>query len=205
VFEQSGVRLVLSFTTPSLLNAAEERPEIVSQPVTFLEFDVSSTDDQPHKVSLYYDNTAEIVVNSVTESVVWDRLNESTLSVMQIGTEAQNVLGNKGDRIRINWGHFLVVTDPVHTGANNRFCGALECRDTFVNSGVLPDKDDMRMPRQCNDDWPVIAVLFPEFVVSKDHMDPKWILLTIDEVLAVDYFGEKIEPYWKSFYGSSCM
>ena len=45
---------------------------IFSRPVTYLSWQVKSTDGKAHEVQLYYDNTAELVVsNAKTEKVTW--------------------------------------------------------------------------------------------------------------------------------------
>jgi len=38
---------------------------------TYLTLEASTYDGKTHDVQIYYDNTAEIAVNSVTENVIW--------------------------------------------------------------------------------------------------------------------------------------
>jgi hypothetical protein len=52
-------------------------------------------DTNPHHIQLYYDNTAEIAVNTVDEYVKWARVRDpdGKIKVMSMGTSAQNILG----------------------------------------------------------------------------------------------------------------
>src|SRR5437879_3384970 len=50
-FEAAGVHVTLTFTTPALLDDLD----VLARPVTYLTWDVRSTDGQPHDVSLYFD------------------------------------------------------------------------------------------------------------------------------------------------------
>ena len=68
-FQASGVRLQLTFLTPLLPGDLD----LVARPVTYLCWEVGSIDQREHEVSLYYDNSAELVVNKPKQPVVWSR------------------------------------------------------------------------------------------------------------------------------------
>jgi hypothetical protein len=58
-FEGGGVRVALAFMTPLL----PEDLMVFSRPVTYLSWDVTSTDGKEHAVKVYFDDTADLVVN----------------------------------------------------------------------------------------------------------------------------------------------
>jgi hypothetical protein len=66
-FDGNGVSLVVNFTTPAI----PDDIKMLSLPLTYISFTVYATDGQAHSVQVYYDNTAELVVNSVDEYVTW--------------------------------------------------------------------------------------------------------------------------------------
>jgi hypothetical protein len=69
-FEGSGVRITLEFMNPLL----PDDLMVFSRPVTYLTWETAAIDGKKHDVQLYYDNTAELVVNNPrTEKVVWSR------------------------------------------------------------------------------------------------------------------------------------
>src|SRR6185369_3966597 len=68
-FDTAGVRIGLTFMTPLLPHDLD----ILSRPISYLTWEVSAIDAKQHDVSLYCDHTAELVVNSPDQKVVWTR------------------------------------------------------------------------------------------------------------------------------------
>jgi hypothetical protein len=65
-FAEGGVGLIVSFSTPLLTHDYD----LLSRPITYITFDLISLDGNSHSVQLYYDNTAEIAVNTVDVSLI---------------------------------------------------------------------------------------------------------------------------------------
>ena len=94
-FEGAGVRVNLSFMTPLL----PEDLMVFSRPVTYLTWQVNSTDGKDHTVQIHYDNTAELVVNNVkTEQVTWASEKIEDIDTMKVGSVEQPVLWKKRRR-----------------------------------------------------------------------------------------------------------
>src|SRR5687767_10122961 len=87
-FEQSGVRLDLTFLTPAL----PQDLDVLSRPVTYVVFEARSTDGRPHDVSLYFDAGAQLAVNTVEQRVTWSRAKIDELAVLRLGSLEQPVL-----------------------------------------------------------------------------------------------------------------
>ncbi len=104
-FEASGVHITLTFLTPMLPSDLD----LMSWPVTYLTWKVRSVDGKQHQVSLEYDNTAQLVVNTDDEPVEWQHDSAGGLSVLRMGTQAQPVLQKHGDDLRIDWGYLYVA------------------------------------------------------------------------------------------------
>ena len=68
-FEGGGVHVTLTFLTPLLPSDLD----LMSWPVTYLSWQIRSVDGKPHQVSIEYDNTAQLVVNTEDEPVVWQQ------------------------------------------------------------------------------------------------------------------------------------
>ena len=103
-FESAGVHMQLTFLTPMLPSDLD----LVARPVTYLAWTVHSTDERQHDVSLYYDNSAELVVNKAKQAVVWSRPEVPGMKVMRFGSKGQPVLKRAGDNLRIDWGYFYL-------------------------------------------------------------------------------------------------
>ena len=64
-FEQSGVRLTVSFLSPLL----PKDLDLLSRPVTYVTFDAAATDDRSHSVKVYFDATGEWAVDRPNQVV----------------------------------------------------------------------------------------------------------------------------------------
>ncbi|TLY31753.1 MAG: DUF4965 domain-containing protein [Ignavibacteria bacterium] len=58
-----------------------------------------------HFVSLYFDHSAELVVNSSGQKVIWSRNQIENMTVLRMGSVEQPVLQKSGDDLRIDWGY----------------------------------------------------------------------------------------------------
>jgi hypothetical protein len=190
-FEQNGVRIDLTFLSPLIPYDLD----LLSRPVMYLTWDVVSTDGSPHNVSLYYDNSAELVVNTARQQVAWSRFHLDSMDVLRMGSQEQPILQKSGDNLRIDWGYMFVgVPDEfAHTTVISSDDLA---RNGFARSGVLPNSDDLRMPRAASDDWPVMAVAFDLGKVGSVAVSRR-IILAYDEMYSVEYFERKLRPYWR--------
>ncbi len=191
LFDGHGVAVKMTFLTPLLPKSLG----VLSRPVTYLSWEVSSTDAQPHDVSLYIDNSAEIAVNTTAEKVVWSRLQCKGLDVLSIGTQAQPVLGSSGDDLRINWGYFYLASASAD-GAQEVIAAHNIARKQFAKLGTLPADDDMRMPRSADDEWPVLAKIFRLGHVGASTVS-RHVLLAYDDQYSIEFLNRKLRPYWR--------
>src|SRR5581483_8127266 len=107
-FEGAGIHLSLTFFTPAL----PQDLDVLSRPVTYLSWDVRSSDGQPHTTSIYFDASAQLATNTGDDTVVWGRERVGDMQALRIGTNAQPVLAKSGDNLRIDWGWLYVAVPP---------------------------------------------------------------------------------------------
>jgi hypothetical protein len=190
-FEGHGIVLDVEFLSPLL----PEDLDLLTRPVTYVTFTLHATDENEHSVDIYFDNTAEFVVNKANQKVIAARHHFEDIELLSFQSTEQLVLAKKGDNVRIDWGiQYLAIP-----GAKQRetCISATELsRSTFVHHGILPDSDDTRFPRAANDDWPSISTIF-SFDKVNSHLVSRHILLAYDELYAVEYFHRKLKPFWK--------
>ena len=191
-FSSSTIRLDLTFLTPLL----PQDLMVLSQPVGYISWRVSSHDGNSHDVALYFDNSGELAVNTSDEKVVWARFDESLCEVLSLGTQAQPILQQSGDNLRINWGYVNLVV-PKSENARIVVAGDDSARGSFLHDGTVPSYDDMRFPRRANDEWPVLACKFDLGVVKETAVE-RFIALAYDDQYSIEYFGRKLRPYWRS-------
>lgn len=190
-FEGHGLHVTLTFMSPLL----PTNLEVLSRPVTYLSWQVRSVDHKQHDVSLYYDNTAELVVNTLDEPVVWSRPEVNGMAVERMGSKAQDVLGKSGDDLRIDWGYLFLAAIKDNGAAENVSAEGVS-RDRFIATGSVAGPDDTAMPRAASDRTPVMAVSFQLGGVG-DAAIERHIMLAYDDGFSVELLHRRLKPYWR--------
>ncbi len=197
-FEAEGVELKLRFTTPFLPSDFR----LLVSPVTFLSYEVRSLDSSSHDVSIYFDVSAEWVVNDPNQEVLWRRIPEKIagMELLQFGSKDQPILAESGDNRRIDWG-YLYVGLPATEGNRSVIATANDARDSFVKDGTIGQNDDKNMPRPANKDWPVIACTMNVPGVKAEPIQ-RVLILAYDDIFSIEYMYHRLRPWWAKEYGS---
>src|SRR5579871_2089685 len=142
-FSGAGIKLNLTFLTPALPNDLD----VLSRPVTYLDWTASSIDGAAHSVQIYFDASNELVVNTPDQPVVWSRFLLDGEPVLRLGSKDQPVLGKRGDDLRIDWGYLYLMADR-HNGLTSETGMHADTLNAFLSTGKLAESDDMsdRMP-----------------------------------------------------------
>ena len=190
-FEAAGVALNLTFLTPALLHDLE----VLARPVTYVIFEARSIDGQPHEVSIYLDCSSEWTVNTVEQAVSGGRCRVGKMQVVRVGSQDQPVLRTYGDDHRMDWGYFYLAL-PGSVKGDVALCADRPCREEFLRSGLLPENDDMTMPRPVKKLSPVLACRLELGKVgalpSSGH-----VLLAYDDIFTVEYMQRRLPPSWR--------
>ncbi|MBC8079287.1 MAG: DUF4965 domain-containing protein, partial [Gorillibacterium sp.] len=189
-YEESGIGLKVSFTSPLLIDDLN----LLSRPASYISLAVHSVDGKPHSVQIYFDVTGEWCVNSSDQKVVWQKSEVGELAVLQMSHNEQNVLNQSGDDVRIDWGQFyLAVRGSLHTHTH---IDSAAIRKDFVRKGEIKPTTGWIMPQAVMDKTPVMACIFNIGEVGVAEIS-NVIVLAYDDVYAIEYFGEKLQAYWK--------
>jgi len=186
-FQAGQVTLRVIFLTPAL----PKDLDILSRPVTYLDFTASAQGD--HEVSIFLDVDPVIAVNTPDEAVTWGRSRAQGLTVLNVGSRDQRVLNRPGDDLRIDWGYFRLAV-PDSAGAQ-----LVETRDalhSFAATGELPAVDDMDMPRMPREHAAHLTAALPMGKLSATPVS-RHVLLAYTEDYAIEYLGQKLRPYWQ--------
>lgn len=170
----------------------------LSRPVYYVSAQVSSLDQKSHHVVLYLDASAQHVVNTYDQQVAWSSWTSNGFNGVKIGSAEQKVLGSKGDGVNIDWG-YLHMASPSNDSSTTLYAGSAQStRASFLSSSRLPASPDLRMPRACQDDLPVLATVHD--FGSIDSPSTHTILLAYDDVKSVYYFGSEFGALWTHSY-----
>jgi hypothetical protein len=190
IFAKTGVRLALTFFTPAL----PDDLDVLSRPVTYLSWDVSSMDGKTHEVSIYLDADPLLAIDNPGQQVIWTRARVGSLAVLSAGSRDQRVLERSGDNVRIDWGYFhLAVPDRDKAS----LAESSEAMASFIASGSLPGSDDLEMPQApSRDEAAHLAVVFPISVQASQSVS-RHVLLSYTEGYAIEYLNRKLRPFWQ--------
>ena len=105
-FEENGVRLKLTFTSPLIPSDLY----LLTRPVSYLEVSREITDRKRHTVSVKIAVSEEICMDlrgddevTIEKLALTEKLNS-----VKMGTKSQKVLTRHGDSLRIEWGYFYL-------------------------------------------------------------------------------------------------
>jgi len=192
-FEAAGIQLTLTFTTPAL----PDDLDLLSRPITYLTWDVRSVDGRAHHVQIYLDVSSTLAVNTPEQKVVWSRAVLGDVQALSVGSQDQAMLTRSGDNLRIDWGYLYLALPPEQDIAS---CIGMDIdiRTAFVERGVLPEHDDLSMPRMVKDraPSPVLACLLDVGEVHAESVS-RFVVLAYDDRYSIEYFERRLRPYWR--------
>ena len=114
-FEDLGVRLEVKFTSPLL----PDDLDILSTPVSYVQFSVTSLDGKDHAVRLSLMATERHCVSGeYAPQMTSDFFQREDLQVGFMGQKRQSPLNASGDSVTIDWGYLFMASD--RGSINNR-------------------------------------------------------------------------------------
>ena len=141
--EALGVRLVMSFTSPLL----PDDLDVLSTPVSFVDFSVESTDGAPHEVKLCFQVNADLCHSGEEEPEMrQDFFEIGALNIGYMGRVKQMPLSGCGDRLTMDWGHVFLASEDEVDGDPQSVHVLLQVRKTArvpFTSHILVGYDDL--------------------------------------------------------------
>jgi hypothetical protein len=181
-FAGSGVKLELTFFTPAL----PEDLDVLSRPVTYIDWTFTATDGRDHSAALYFEAAPDLVVNTPDQPVVYSRYLLDGQPVLRMGSREQPVLAKRGDDLRIDWG-YLYLTAANSVGA---ILPRNEARAAFERDARLPDTDDFSEgPRALE-----IAMDLGSVAAAPVSRS---LILAYDDQYSIEYFQRRERPWWR--------
>jgi hypothetical protein len=188
----AGIELRVTFFTPLF----PQDLEVMSRPVTYLTWSAVSTDGKPHQVDLLLDVDPAIAVNDGAEQVTWSRSRVAGMTVLSTGTRDQAILNRSGDRIRQDWGYFHLAVPDSGQSTSVLSNGAAA---QFVQTGALPENDDLGMPRPAGGSAQIAAHVAVKLSLGSVASTPveRHVLLAYTDTYSIEYLGRRLRGYWQ--------
>lgn len=180
-FEGKGVALTLTFITPALPGDVD----LLSRPLTYVHYELRSTDGAKHQVSFDFKASSEIATNQGEQKVTatldpfGDKLPD--LTAVRVGSVDQQVLAKKGDDLRIDWGYLYLAADEktATAGAAMRDGGAMVKEGEEVAAASA-----------------VASLSFKPFEVA-DAPVSRTLMIGYDDEYSIQYMKQNLRPFWR--------
>lgn len=181
-FAGTGVELTLIFMTPAL----PDDLDVLSWPVTYVTYDVRSTDGKTHTVGANFTANPELVVNEPRQQVAGKVMKVGSLDVARFGSVEQPLLQKKGDDLRIDWGYFYlaVPTDSFNAPSDKDHLSIAATISELTYPGVGSNSI------QTADGFLGFGKVTAEPV-------SRYLILAYDDLYSIEYMRSKLRPYWR--------
>ncbi|HEY4874010.1 MAG TPA: DUF4965 domain-containing protein, partial [Puia sp.] len=185
-FSCGSVNLELNFLSPLLMNDLD----LLSTPVSYVNFKVTPTDEGMHEVQIFFSASANVAVDNEDQLVTTGSSKSEILSIIKTGTATQKILQKKGDDVRIDWGYFYLAaaTDKSSSVKIDDEKNALQ---SFVTN--KPSEKIESKPVEAKQ---IALTATFDFQVNVKPVE-KRVLLGYDDLNSVQYFNQNLQAWWK--------
>lgn len=178
MFKNEAVRINLKFLTPLL----PDRIDIMSRPVSYIEYDVEVIDSSEHNIEFVFGISAECCVNSYERQIIFGR----TACSLFCGNTKQNPLSETGDNVCIDWGYLHIAG----------------CNAKAVQIERFPIKSGKLTYHELNEDGVYNPFGDNVYMLAESEDTSGVITLAYDSIKAVEYFGEKLDEGYRKYFAS---
>ncbi|MBQ1964181.1 MAG: DUF4965 domain-containing protein [Tidjanibacter sp.] len=178
-FTCGPVDLRLTFTAPLLT----DNLELISRPVNYITYAVSSNDGADHQVEVYFEADVHWAQNTPAQKTTSEVLCDERFNYVKCGTVEQPILKRQGDNVRIDWGYFYMAADKATS--TNAVGNGLSLRKAFAEGGEVAATNDGRQ----------MAIARSLGSVGQKEVSD-YIMIGYDDILSIQYFGQNMRPYW---------
>ena len=188
-FANDRIGVELTFFTPAL----PARLDVLSRPLTYLRWSVTSRDGARHDVALYFDVSGLVAVDHPGQQVQPADVARPGLSVASLGSVEQPVLQKKGDDLRIDWGTAMLAQQTIAGGAVS--CADGEAlRTGFARRGELAG---VAVAQGAHPAETLALGAAARLSVQAAGESSHVMMLGYDDVLSIRYFGDDLPAFWR--------
>lgn len=183
-FVCGAIDLKITFTAPLLMNDLD----LMSRPVNYISYEVSSNDSQKHQVEIYLEASTIWALNYEFEESQSEGMEKDKMVFVRTGSARQDIL-NTDERSSsfIDWGHFYLSAAQKHTNRGIGDCR--EMRNSFCREGFVSDSKEKASNGQ---NYIALSRSLGKVKGPKEG----YFMVGYDDLYSIQYFGENLRPYW---------
>lgn len=191
-FDCGAVSLNVAFTSPLIITDIN----ILSRPVSYISMKTKSKDGKKHLVQIYVGASSAIASNKGSEEMVATGYTTPNLNVLKIGTIEQPILQKSGDDLRIDWGYAYIAANKYHSkqsvqSINDASQDFISNKSGMNESRVITSKSSTTQGSNLT----INTIFNPD--TARDTETDHVLLVAYDEIKAIQYFKESLDPWWK--------
>jgi len=191
-FDCGAVSLNVTFTSPLIITDIN----ILSRPVSYISMKTKSKDGKKHIVQIYLGASSAIASNKGSEEMVATGYTTPNLNVLKIGTIEQPILQKSGDDLRIDWGYAYIAANKYHSkqsvqSINDASQDFISNKSGMNESKVITSKSSTTQGSNLS----INTIFNPD--TARDTETDHVLLVAYDEIKAIQYFKESLDPWWK--------
>ena len=156
----------------------------MTRPVNYLSYETASNDGQAHEISLYFEAAPQWAIDQPYQKSVSKTGNTEGITYVSTGSVDQQILGKRGDDLRIDWGYFYMAA-PQAENILSATGDGVSMRKAFVAGNDLNSQSTNgfdKLVLSCN--------------LGKEKNASGYIMLAYDDIYSIQYFGQNLRPYW---------
>jgi len=193
-FQCGPVQLQLNFLSPLLATDID----LLSRPVSFVNFTVSATDKKQHKADILLSTSSTLATNSRNQQVLVQSHDEIEPRYIAVGTKDQGVLERKGDDVRIDWGYLYIKA--ADTSANGKIQVATD--NDIAQLTSLLENGTGRIKKSMKNGKDLLLNTYVSFNPVNTSKQERQVILAYDDINAVQYFKQNLQAWWKKNFSS---
>ena len=187
-----GIQITLTFFTPALPGDLD----VLSRPLTYLQWTAESADGRAHAVSVYCEAGSDLVINTPDQPVTATRLQVDGQPALRMGSRAQDMLGRRGDDVRIDWGYLYMAADRGDN-VTAAIATPQETRKAFTAGEPLPSTDDPPPDDAVAGRQRASVLAFRVDLGQVTQPVTRYLMLAYDDVYSVEYMGRRERAWWR--------
>ena len=185
-FSCGPVDLKLRFIAPML----PRNLDLLSRPINYLSYEITSTDGKPHAVEIYFESTPQWAVNETNQPVHLSKNKIGDISYIKTGTTSQRILETAGDNVRIDWRHFYLAAKEGSLSIGDY----VRAKESFLSSGKLNPGVDT-LTAKMREAMPVMSYVQQMGEVDGDG-SRGYLMIGYDDIESIQYFGNNLKAWW---------
>ena len=185
-FTCGPVDLDLVFTSPLLI----DDPDVLSTPINFISYQVTSTDGAEHDVKVYIATTAQMTVDDMSHKTETQIVTENGVKYLKAGAQDNRPLHTSGDLVSIDWGYLYI---PAVNGGEIAIANQADGEAQFINTGKVPASLGGVTVSTNQSEMPLMIYVKD---LGKTKQNSSFMMIGYDEVFDMEYMKKQYKAYY---------